>query len=59
VRSGALRVVLEDFEPPQRPINIVYPQSRHLPARTRVFIDWMKQALQGIAQAKIGDTAKG
>jgi DNA-binding transcriptional LysR family regulator len=46
VRSGALRVVLVDYEPPHRPINIIYPQSRQLPARTRVFIDWMKQALE-------------
>jgi DNA-binding transcriptional LysR family regulator len=46
LRSGALCAVLEEFEPPQRPVSIVYPQSRRLPARTRVFIDWMKQALE-------------
>lgn len=42
IRSGALRVVLEAFEPPERPIHIVYPQSRLLPARTRALIEWLK-----------------
>lgn len=45
VRSGALRVVLEAFEPPERPIHVVYPQSRLLPARTRAMIEWLKVEL--------------
>lgn len=40
-----LRLVLEDFEPPPRPISIVYPHARLLPARTRVFVEWMKREL--------------
>lgn len=47
VREKRLVVVLEDFEPPPRPVSIVYPHSRLLPARTRVFIDWMREELQG------------
>jgi DNA-binding transcriptional LysR family regulator len=46
VRDGRLRVVLEEFEPPPRPINLVYPHARLLPARTRVFIDWMKREMR-------------
>jgi len=46
LRSGRLKAVLETFELPPRPISIVYPHARLLPARTRVFIDWMKQELQ-------------
>ena len=46
LKSKQLRTVLEDFEPPPRPINIVYPHARLLPMRTRVFIEWMKQELR-------------
>jgi DNA-binding transcriptional LysR family regulator len=43
VASGALRVILASFETPPRPIHIVYPQARLLPARTRAFIEFMKR----------------
>ncbi|CAN7515267.1 LysR family transcriptional regulator [Polaromonas sp. LjRoot131] len=46
LKTKQLRTVLEDFEPPPRPINIVYPHARLLPMRTRVFIEWMKTELQ-------------
>jgi DNA-binding transcriptional LysR family regulator len=46
VRDGRLQVVLEAFEPPPRPISLVYPHARLLPARTRVFIEWMKRELR-------------
>ncbi|WP_411885513.1 LysR family transcriptional regulator [Polaromonas sp. YR568] len=46
LKNKQLRTVLEDFEPPRRPINIVYPHARLLPMRTRVFIEWMKTELQ-------------
>jgi DNA-binding transcriptional LysR family regulator len=46
VRDKRLKIVLEKFEPPPRPVNVVYPHARLLPARTRVFIEWMKQELR-------------
>jgi len=46
LKTKQLRTVLEDFEPPPRPINVVYPHARLLPMRTRVFIEWMKQELK-------------
>jgi DNA-binding transcriptional LysR family regulator len=46
VRDGSLQVVLEDFEPPLRPVSLVYPHARLLPARTRVFLEWMKRELR-------------
>ena len=46
LKTKQLRTVLEDFEPPPRPINVVYPHARLLPTRTRVFIEWMKQELR-------------
>lgn len=45
LRDQRLRVVLEDFERPARPISIVYPHARLLPARTRAFIDFARQEI--------------
>jgi len=46
VQSKQLRIVLADFEPPTRPISVVYPHARLLPKRSRVFIEWIKKELQ-------------
>ncbi|MEO7886367.1 MAG: LysR family transcriptional regulator [Polaromonas sp.] len=46
LQTKQLRVVLEEFEPPPRPINVVYPHARLLPMRTRVFIEWIKHELR-------------
>jgi DNA-binding transcriptional LysR family regulator len=46
IKQHQLSVVLEKFELPPRPINVVYPHARLLPARTALFIDWMKSALR-------------
>ena len=45
VADGRLVIVLEAFEPPPRPVSIVYPHARGLPMRTRLFIDWLRQDL--------------
>jgi DNA-binding transcriptional LysR family regulator len=45
----ALKIVLERFEPPALPVHVVYPQARLLPARARLFIDWMRRELKGSA----------
>jgi len=42
ISSGALRIILAEYEIPPRPIHIVYPEARLLPARARAFIDFMK-----------------
>ena len=39
VKAGKLKIVLEKFELPALPINIVYPTSRLLSAKVRTFID--------------------
>jgi DNA-binding transcriptional LysR family regulator len=49
VAQGRLALVLEDFEPPPQPIQLVYPSARLLPARTRSFIDWVKTEFTGFA----------
>lgn len=54
IAQGRLTAVLEDFEPPARPISIVYPHAQLLPARTRAFIEAMKGAFGGAGPAGIG-----
>ncbi|MCA1953025.1 MAG: LysR family transcriptional regulator [Hyphomicrobiales bacterium] len=44
LRSGALTVVLPRYRAPRRvAIHAVYPSRRHLPQRTRVFIDFLTE----------------
>lgn len=48
VADGRLQTMLEDFEPPPRPVNVIYPHARLLPARTRAFVDWMRREFVGL-----------
>ncbi len=45
VAQHRLHIVLQDFERPPLPLNVVYPHARLLARRTRLFVDWMKTAL--------------
>jgi DNA-binding transcriptional LysR family regulator len=40
VRSGALQIVLQEFEPPPIPVHVVHAEGRHAPARVRAFVDF-------------------
>lgn len=53
-----LQVILESFEPSPRPVNIVYPHARLLPARTKRFIEWIKQDWNGLNIMKADSTAE-
>jgi DNA-binding transcriptional LysR family regulator len=46
LKSGALQLVLEEFETSPMPVHLVYPQSKYLSNRVRVFVDWMKATLR-------------
>jgi DNA-binding transcriptional LysR family regulator len=39
--SGRLQVVLEDYAPPRADLFAFYPSREHLPARSRVFLDFL------------------
>ncbi|APW43114.1 LysR family transcriptional regulator [Rhodoferax saidenbachensis] len=41
IASGALQVVLADWQQPTVPVHVVYPPNRHLSAKVRVFVDWV------------------
>jgi len=46
VNEGKLKLVLESFEPPPTPVNIVYPHRKLLSARVHQFIHWMADELK-------------
>ncbi len=45
LQQGQLQVVLDAFEAPARPLSVVYPHARLLPARTKAFIAFMRDEL--------------
>jgi LysR family transcriptional regulator for bpeEF and oprC len=46
LESGQLTQVLEDWTTEQSPISVMYPQSRHLSAKVRIFVDWVSELIQ-------------
>lgn len=44
--SGALQVVLRDFELPPRPVHVVYPEGRKSSAKVRSFVEFCVEALR-------------
>lgn len=45
LEAGTLEAVLEEYEPAPLPVSLVYPASRLVPARQRLLIAWLKDAL--------------
>ncbi len=46
LESGQLIEVLTDWTAEQVPISVLYPQSRHLSAKVRIFVDWVSELIQ-------------
>jgi LysR family transcriptional regulator, regulator for bpeEF and oprC len=46
LESGQLTEVLSDWTAEQLPISVMYPQSRHLSAKVRIFVDWVSDLIQ-------------
>lgn len=46
VASGQLQIVLEGFEPPLRPLSLVYPSQRQVPLKLRAFLDFATPKLR-------------
>lgn len=46
LRRGSLIEVLADFPVPTAPVSLLYPRSRQLSSRVRVFIDWALKSFQ-------------
>lgn len=48
VRSGALVPVLSDWKHEDLPVYIVYPQTRHVTNKVRVFVDWLARLMHNL-----------
>jgi LysR family transcriptional regulator, regulator for bpeEF and oprC len=46
LESGQLTQVLTEWTAEQFPISVMYPQSRHLSAKVRIFVDWVSDLIQ-------------
>ena len=46
--QGHLTEVLADIPPPPLPVSVLYPQSRQLSARVRVFAHWLGEVFQDV-----------
>ncbi|UOB59744.1 LysR family transcriptional regulator [Burkholderia pyrrocinia] len=46
VRRGDLQIVLSEFEPPVRPVHLVYDKKNRLPLKLRAFIDFVVPRLR-------------
>jgi DNA-binding transcriptional LysR family regulator len=46
VHRGDLSVVLEHFEPPPLPVNLIYAGARLLPVKVRAFLDFAAPGLR-------------
>ncbi|MGV1755665.1 LysR family transcriptional regulator [Rhizobium sp. A22-96] len=45
--AGQLLHILKDFPPTRTPVSMLYPRSRQLSPRVRVFIDWLVRVFAG------------
>lgn len=48
IKAGKLVPLLTDYEPQPQWVNIVYPHRRFLPAKVRIFIEYLKENLDPI-----------
>jgi DNA-binding transcriptional LysR family regulator len=44
LERGTLVPILSDYPPSPTPVSLLYPRSRQLSLRVRVFIDWLVRA---------------
>lgn len=56
LESGQLIEVLGDWTGELLPISVMYPQSRQLSAKVRVFVDWVSELLEKSADLQVRST---
>lgn len=52
--AGSLVVVLPEFPPPPMPVTVLYPQSRQLSSRVRVFAQWLREIFDAAGGLNLG-----
>jgi DNA-binding transcriptional LysR family regulator len=50
VKRGELIEIFAEWECEPLPLYIVYPQTRHLSNKVRVFVDWLAKLVQGLKE---------
>jgi DNA-binding transcriptional LysR family regulator len=58
LKTGALRKVLTNYSPPQRPIYVVYPPAARVPERVRTFVDFLADWFRDAAPVKAKQNAE-
>ena len=46
VSNGKLKEILSTTPPPSLPVTVLYPPHRQMPARLRVFVDWLVEVME-------------
>jgi DNA-binding transcriptional LysR family regulator len=54
IKSGKLTPVLQDFQPPPRPVSFIYSPNRFMPVKLRAFLDFAQPRLK----SRLGDLQK-
>jgi LysR family transcriptional regulator, regulator for bpeEF and oprC len=54
IDTGALRVVLSDWQQPTVQVHVVYPPNRHLSAKVRVFVEWVAELVKRLEAPSAG-----
>jgi LysR family transcriptional regulator for bpeEF and oprC len=53
VQKGLVEYILDDWVSQPLPVNIVYPQNRHLSAKVRVFVEWVAELFAGMPHMQV------
>jgi LysR family transcriptional regulator for bpeEF and oprC len=59
MERGSLDLVLGDWVPEPVPLNVVYPQNRHLSGKIRVFVDWVAELFSEHDGIQLRSTLRG
>lgn len=62
VAARRLKLLLAEWCPPPVPVSVVYPHAKLLPARTRLFVDWLRARLparRAVSPRASGRTRRG
>jgi LysR family transcriptional regulator, regulator for bpeEF and oprC len=59
LERGSLELVLGDWFPEPAPLNVVYPQNRHLSSKLRVFVDWVAELFAEHDGIQLRSTLRG
>jgi DNA-binding transcriptional LysR family regulator len=54
LRAGTLKLVLESFKSPPKPVHLIYEAGRHLPLKIRTFLDYAAPRLKKSMRAIVG-----